>query len=174
MRHPPAFGSRSTRGWQHPLIISATSFEERGVVEAQDKARWTWHLISWVAPVSFGILFLVLMVALIGFEPFIFVIAIITLVAGYVGRRFPRRAGPITVAAVMTLLILGNLPALIDDLAHPDSFVGFALFGVVAVAFALAAIIASIAILIGWPDDGATRVVYTAIGVMVIGMATLP
>ena len=125
-------------------------------MEAQDKARWTWHLISWVAPVSFGILFLVLMVALIGFEPFIFVIAIITLVAGYVGRRFPRRAGPITVAAVMTLLILGNLPALIDDLAHPDSFVGFALFGVVAVAFALAAIIASIAILIGRPDDGAT------------------
>jgi hypothetical protein len=134
-------------------------------------ARWTWHRLTWMAPVAFGILFLLIMVTLAGgFEPFLFVIALVTLITGWVGRRFPRRAGPITVLAVMALLIIMNLPAILDDLGHPDSFWNFAVFGVTALTFALVGIIGSIAVLMSRRDVTASRALYAAVLVIIVGV----
>lgn len=134
-------------------------------------ARWSWSRLVWKGPLAFGILFLVLMVAVAQeFEPFIFIIAVITLIAGYVGRRFPGRAGPITVLVVMSLLVLLNLGPIIEDLGHPESFVNFALFGVVALTFAFVGIIASIAVLRSLADTRAPTLFYAAVGVIVLAI----
>lgn len=138
----------------------------------ESSARWTWQRLVWMAPVAFGVLFLLLMVVLAGgFEPFIFVIALITLAAGYVGRRFPRRAGPITVLVVMVLLILANAPAILQDIVHPESFANFALFGTVPLTFAFVGIIASVAVLMSRSGAAATGVAYAALGVIVVTVA---
>lgn len=140
--------------------------------EVRERARWTWHRLVWWAPLAFGILFLLIMVILAGgFEPFLFVIALVTLIAAYVGRRFPRRAGPITVLVVMTLLVLMNAPAILEDLAHPESFTNFALFGTVPLTFAFVGIIASVAVLLSRRDAAASTVAYAAAGIIVITVA---
>ncbi len=78
----------------------------------------------------------------------------------------------------MTLLILLNLPFIIDDLTHPESFLNFAVFGVTALVFALVGIVAGIAVLMSRADTTAPRFAYSAIGVIVLavvvsGIATL-
>ena len=118
---------------------------------------------------AFGILFLVLMVVLIQeFEPVTFIIAAITLIVGYVGRRYPRRAGPIAVVVVMSLLLLGNLPAIVDDMTHPESFVNFAIFGALALALAFVAIISGVAVLTSRAEARARTVVYGALWVLLV------
>ena len=145
----------------------------------QAAARWTWHKLSWMAPITIGAIFLLIMVTLAGgFEPFLFIIGAITLIVGYVGRRFPRRAGPITVLVAMTLLILMNVESISDDIAHPESFWNFAVFGVVALTLALVGVIAAIATLRSRGNNPAPRAAYTASAIMVIaivisGVATL-
>lgn len=139
--------------------------------DSSTQARWTWHLALWMAPVAMGVIFLLVMVTLAGgFEPFLFIFGAVLVVTGLVGRRFPRRAGPITVLVVTTLLVLMNLPSLMEDLGHPESFMNFAVFGVVLLALALIAIVSSIAQLARRSDGAATRVVYTGVGVMVLAI----
>jgi plastocyanin len=142
-------------------------------------ARWTWHRLSWIAPVTIGVIFLLVMVTLAGgFEPFLFIFGIIPLIAGLVGRRFPRRAGPITVLVIMFLLILINVETIIQDIAHPESFWNFAVFGIAALTLAIVGLIASITTLASRGDNPAPRVAYGAgavivVAVIVSGIATL-
>jgi plastocyanin len=134
-------------------------------------ARWTWHLALWAAPVAMGVVFLAVMVTLAGgFEPFLFIFGAVLLAAGFVGRRFPRRAGPITVLVVLVLMVLMNAPSLVDDLGHPESFLNFAVFGVVLLGLALTGIIASIAQLARRSDGGAAKLVYGAMAVIALGI----
>ena len=142
-------------------------------------ARWTWHRLSWLAPVTLGVLFLLVMVTLAGgFEPFLFIFGIIPLIVGFVGRRFPRRAGPITVLVVMALMILINVETIIQDIAHPESFWNFAIFGITALTLAVVGLVAAIATLRSRGDNPAPRVAYAAgavivAAVVVSGIATL-
>jgi plastocyanin len=132
--------------------------------------RWTWSKLVWVAPAVFAALFLLIMVVLAGgFEPFLFGLSVIILIAAFVGRRFPRRAGPITVLVVMTLLVLVNLPAIAEDLVHPESFVNFALFAITPLTLAVVAVVAAVAALRSAPDRSASRAAYGAIAVIVVG-----
>ena len=80
---------------------------DRTVTPEQTPTRLDWYrLVVW-APVGIGVTFLAVMVIFVReFEPFLFVIGVIPLIAAYVGRRFPRRAGPITVLVVLALLVL--------------------------------------------------------------------
>ncbi len=73
----------------------------------ETRTRLDWQqLVVW-APVGIGVTFLAVMVIFAReFDPFVFVLAAVPLIASYVGRRFPRRAGPITVLVVLVLLVL--------------------------------------------------------------------
>lgn len=125
----------------------------------------------WLGPLLFGLLFLLLMVIIAGgFEPFLFIPAVIVLIISYVGRRFPRRAGLITVLVGMTLLILLNIQFVVDDVSHPEAFVNFSAFGVAPLVFALVGIISSIAVLRSMSDAGASRFAYGAAGVVVLAV----
>ena len=140
-------------------------------MEDADMTRWSWSRLVWLGPLLFGLLFLLLMVTIAGgFEPFLFIPAVIVLIIGYVGRRFPRRAGPITVLVGMTLLILLNIQFVVDDVSHPEAFVNFAAFGVAPLVFALVGIISSIAVLRSMSDAGASRFAYGAAGVVVLAV----
>ena len=135
------------------------------------QTRWTWHFLSWVSPVVMAAIFLVVMVTLAGgFEPFLFIFGAILLITGLVGRRFPRRAGPITVLVVTVVFLLMNLTVLIEDLAHPDSFMNFAVFGVFLLALTITAVVGSIAQLASRPDGAALKVAYGALALMVISV----
>lgn len=134
-------------------------------------SRWTWHLSLWVMPIVMGAIFLIVMVALAGgFEPFLFIFGAVLVATGFVGRRFPRRAGPITVLVVLTLLLLMNVPSIIDDLGHPESFMNFAVFGVALLALALTGIAASIAQLTRRSDGASSKVVYGAVTIIAVGI----
>lgn len=136
------------------------------------RARWTWHLISWLAPASMALIFLLVMLVLAGgFEPFLFIFGAILGITAFVARRFPRRAGPITVLVVLSLLLVMNLPATIEDLGHPESFMNFAVFGVVLLVLGVSAIVASIAQLASRPNDAATWLVNGAVAIMAVAIA---
>lgn len=138
-------------------------------MEGMQDTRWSWPRLVWLAPAAMAAVFLIVMVVLAGgFEPFLAIFGAILLITAYVGRRFPRRAGPITVLVVLALLLLMNLPALVDDLSHPESFLNFAVFGVLLIVLDLTGLIASVASLMNRSGDGAA-VVYVAGAVIVVG-----
>jgi plastocyanin len=132
-------------------------------------SRLTWSRLSWLAPAAMGTVFLLVMVILAGgFEPFLAIFAAILLITAFVGRRFPRRAGPITVIVILALLLLMNLPAIADDIAHPESFLNFAIFGVLLLVLDLSGIVASVLVLVGRSDGAAARFAYAAGGIIVV------
>ncbi len=132
--------------------------------------RWSWPRLVWLAPVALGATFLFVMVVVFrAVDPFFVTIIVILFVAGYVGRRFPRRAGPITVLVILLLLFLLNLVSLIEDLAHPESALNFVAFGVIPLTLLLTGIIASIAVLTSRSDGAAPVVVYAAAIILVVG-----
>ena len=140
--------------------------------QERTSGRWTWYLLMWLPPLGMAIIFLAVMLTLAGgWEPFLFVFAVITTATALVGRRFPRRAGPITVLIVMVLLILMNVESLIEDLGHPESFMNFAVFGVAVLVLALSAIVGSVATLVSASDGAATAFAYIAVGVIVVAVA---
>ena len=131
---------------------------------------WSWPRLVWLAPVALGATFLLVMLVVFReVDPFFLTIIVILFVTGYVGRRFPRRAGPITVLVVLLLLLLISLASLIEDLAHPESAFNFIVFGVIPATLVLAGIIASIAVLTSRSDDAASAVVYAAVIIIVAG-----
>ncbi len=132
--------------------------------------RWSWPRLVWLAPVALGTTFLFVMVVVFReVDPFFLTIIVILSVTGYVGRRFPRRAGPITVLVILLLLLLLNLASLIEDLAHPESAFNFIAFGVIPLTLVLAGIVASIAVLTSRSDDTASAVAYAAVIIIVVG-----
>lgn len=137
----------------------------------EESERWNWHRLVWQAPLAMAVVFLAVMVTLAGgFEPFLVIFAAIFLIAAYVGRRFPRRAGPITVLVILVLINLMNSTAYVDDLAHPESFVNFAIFGVLLLVLSLIGIGASIAVLTSRSNAMAGRTVYAGITIVGIGI----
>ena len=142
---------------------------EEASMNVERSQRWSWPRLVWLAPVALGATFLFVMVVVFReVDPFFGAIIVILFVAGYVGRRFPRRAGPITVLVILLLLFLLNLVSLIEDLAHPESALNFVVFGVIPLTLLLTGIIASIAVLTS-RSDGAALVVYAAAIILVVG-----
>ena len=138
-------------------------------MDEKQTMRWNWPRLVWLAPVVLGGTFLfVMLVVFREFDPFFLTIIVILFVAGYVGRRFPRRAGPITVLVVSVLLLLLNLPSLIEDLAHPESAFTFIVFGVIPLTLIAAGIIASVAVLTSRSDGAAFVVAYGAVIIIAI------
>ncbi|GMQ85740.1 MAG: hypothetical protein BMS9Abin07_1308 [Acidimicrobiia bacterium] len=132
--------------------------------------RWSWLRLVWLAPVLLGATFLLVMVIVLReIEPFFLTIIVILFVTGYVGRRFPRRAGPITVLVVLLLLLLINVVGLIGDLAHPESALNFIAFGLIPVTLVVAGVISSIAVLTSRRDNAASAVAYGAAIIVLVG-----
>ena len=138
-------------------------------MDENGSARWSWQKLVWLAPTAIGATFLIFMLFVFGFDPFFLIFIVVVFAAGYVGRRFPRRAGPITVIVVSTLLVLLNLPFIVEDLSHPESVIGF-MSSVIPLTLVILGVVAGIAVLRSASGERAPTAFYTAVGVIVLGL----
>lgn len=138
-------------------------------MDENGNARWSWQQLVWLAPVIIGVAFLIFMFFVFGFDLFFLVVIAVLFASGYVGRRFPRRAGPITVIVASVALVILFLEFIAEDLSHPESVAGF-MSTVIPLTFAILGVSAGIAVLRSASGERAPIALYTAIGVVVLGL----
>lgn len=123
--------------------MNETTVNEGG---ADARARW-----AQVAAGSFAVMavtFLGILLLALQIIPIVLVFAVIFGALGYAVRRWHARRWVLALAAVLAVLaVVGNLPFIVEDLAHPETLAGFGPTAIILLAALLGAAAAIAALL---------------------------